>query len=55
MYNQNISAWRSRRHLREVALTAAHDPTLRETDEGVVISAVPTTTGGGPARRLVEL
>jgi hypothetical protein len=38
MHNQNISAWQSRRHLREVALTPAHDPALRDSDPDVRIA-----------------
>jgi RNA polymerase sigma-70 factor (sigma-E family) len=38
MHNQNISVWRSRRHLREVALTPAHDPALRDTDPDLRIA-----------------
>jgi RNA polymerase sigma-70 factor (sigma-E family) len=38
MHNQNISTWRSRRHLREVALSPGHEPPMPDNDPDLRIA-----------------
>ena len=53
MYHQNISTWRSRRHVREVALGPTHDPAARESDADLRITLRQALATLTPKQRAV--
>lgn len=53
MYHQNISTWRTRRHLREVAIPPTHDPAAREADPDLRITLRQALAALTPKQRAV--